>query len=281
MEESSAGIRKSAILMLALAPAQAEAILARLDEPARQRILSDMDALREVDAAERQAVLEECRRELAGEAERPRAEEFLPRLTAGAIHNRLAGEHPQIIAAVLARLDPARSGECLGLFPVSMQVELLRRMERQRRPDAEAMRRIEDYLTGAAAIEPAPAEPPAPPAEDAELLARVLDEAISDGARQNADPVELDELLRLPEAAVRGVLTHLSEREMELLVMGATTRARRTLLQIMPRQRAAASVTTPAYLEEIEAARRRVGQLLARMEAAGEIQLSDRRKPCP
>ncbi len=182
MRQSMSGPRKSAILLLSLPEEQAQAILARLDAEIAERIQSEFATLGEIDPQERMMVLEEysaARTDLP-----PQESDDISAVSADPLHDwnalalaeRLHDEHPQTIAALLSMTSSARSGECIGAFPVQKQIDVFCRMKAIR-PLAPRVR--EDLLRalGASPKHHTIAEP----SDKSRLLAQVLEAALNSG----------------------------------------------------------------------------------------------------
>lgn len=78
------------------------------------------------------------------EAERPI--EILDWMDATAIAELVHDEHPQIIALVVAAIDPAQAAEVLKLLPEDLQPEIIRRIATLNTVEPDALRDLEDVM---------------------------------------------------------------------------------------------------------------------------------------
>jgi flagellar motor switch protein FliG len=176
---SGDGIRKAAILVASLDQAAADALLDQMGESRAAQVRQAVVGLGEIDAVERQRVIEEFFRigplipkkqtpgiELDGRLARklglapgvlgsaPTAAapadgppfQFLQETAADKLARALAGERAQTIALVLAHLPPEQAGGVLVRLPPAQQVEVVRRLVDLEETDADILREVERGL---------------------------------------------------------------------------------------------------------------------------------------
>jgi flagellar motor switch protein FliG len=207
-------------------------------------------------------------------------------LDAGALAAALAGEHPQAIAAVVARLAAADAARIVSALPEGVAASVLARAATLRpvHPVAEAL--LAEALSAAA-------PPPAAAVAGPRAVAKVI--ALLDGERAKAvraalaaaDPeaaaaveensVTLDDLLGLPPRALQTVLRGCEGEDVALSLRGMDPGAQEQLLAAMPQRSAAAlrdqlAEATPAKAADVAAAQRRMIAVLKRLRASGEIE---------
>jgi flagellar motor switch protein FliG len=161
-------IRRAAILVASLDEALAESLLRAMPPLEATKVLEELDRIDEIEPEEQQDVLDEFRR-AARQADAPAsAVEFTysapiaapsptpaPAATvasatadadAVAMAEVLTLEHPQIIAAALARLDADRAAAVFAELPGDLHAEVLDRVSRLAPADEEAVLEVESQL---------------------------------------------------------------------------------------------------------------------------------------
>jgi flagellar motor switch protein FliG len=170
-----AGVRKVAILVASLDTCAADALLDHLGPHCAGLVRKAAAYLDDVDAAQRQRVLDEFRRirpmvpgpapegieldrlpapranALAAAPPTPEAPDVLPfEFLRGAEDRELAGllsgERPATVALVLSQLPAERAGETLACLPAAVQVEVVRRLVELDNTDPETLREVERAL---------------------------------------------------------------------------------------------------------------------------------------
>ena len=178
--DRSERIRRAAILVASLEEALAEQMLDNLPRAEAARILTEVDRLGDVDPEEQQDVLEEFRRAGRRVREADDAVQFTysaPQPVAansasnaasavGSGHGAapgdassnqtdadailmaelLAAEHPQTIAAALARLGHEQGAAVFAALPPTLQAEVLDRLANLQPPDEGAVQELEVQL---------------------------------------------------------------------------------------------------------------------------------------
>jgi len=283
MSDSLQGIRKSAILLLSLDEQQANDILLRLDPDAIEPVRREMAALRRVSESDRQAVLDECARELAernrfesaGQIPAPQETYSLDRYSADDLFGVLHDEHPQCIAAVLSLLPVQQSVGCLGRFPIGIQIDLIRRIATLGpiQPDVlhDVLDSIETRLCQNLRRR-----------EEKVLLAKVLDDAGESPAAGNSEPdiggIVFEDLLALDDSELRMVLEEVDPDGLALALGAASRNLHRRIVRSLP-DRAAKKLKTaqdslgPVHLNDVESAQADIVRILHRLEAVGDVKL--------
>lgn len=173
------GIKKAAILLMALPPAEAASVLRHLSQAEVERLASEIANTRQVDRSVQSQVLHEfvemsradtqlteggieAARALLERAFDPvRANEILTRLMAvmqrrpfevlrkanpAQVLAFVQNEHPQTIAVLLAYMDPAQASAVLSALPPDLQGEVAHRIARLDRVSPELLRDIESLI---------------------------------------------------------------------------------------------------------------------------------------
>ena len=156
-------LRKAAILVTALDPAAADQLLEQMGEQQAARVRSAVMELPDIDSSEQEAVLAEffgkpatrsepddgVELELSGAQPAtvpPRSEdrsansfEFLQHASGEQLARKLAHEHPQLIAVVVANLPAEKAAELLERLPRPLREEVLDRLTDLEDADAETL----------------------------------------------------------------------------------------------------------------------------------------------
>ncbi len=171
-----AGIRKAAILLASLDQAVADRLLDQLSPPHAAQVRQAMTAIDQIDAEERQRVIDEFRRieslvpakcppgidldgPIALQVKRTLPHEmpaggdsdgppfgFLHAAEEEKLSQLLGSERPQTIALVLSHLPPERAGAILARLAPPLQVEVVRRLADLDGADPETLREVEQAL---------------------------------------------------------------------------------------------------------------------------------------
>lgn len=171
------GIRKAAVLMVALGDEQAKEIYKQLAEPEIERLTQEIAALESVPPAVLQAVLEEFHelmdtqqylafggpeyaerilvetfgsqraQALLNQVERSREASYcnlalLQKLDLQQLAKFLEEEHPQTVALVLAHLDPRASSQALQALPAELRVSVVKRLAEMRQFSDEMAQKV-------------------------------------------------------------------------------------------------------------------------------------------
>jgi flagellar motor switch protein FliG len=291
------GVQKSAILMLSLDAKQADQILQRLPLDTAETVRTEMALLREIPQAARAAVLDEYRQVLAAEAEpiapfvapsRELDEEPFSDLSITHLTEILHDEHPQFVCAVLSMMSADKSGQCINGLSIQKQIDVFCRMACVRPMDprvrAEVIHLVEARRSPTMAL----------PHPDADLLARVLDDAHEPKRRQSDELLEepiseapenlsFDDLMQLDIAPLRLLLDEVEREQLALALRTASPKVRRKILISLPTEishavKLAAEALGPVHLGDVESAQARILRVLHRFEAAGDVKLKPQRR---
>jgi flagellar motor switch protein FliG len=266
---TASGLDKAAILLLTLGPEAAAAVFRHLSEPEVRQVSGAIARLRSIPREQAAAVHEEAWRRLTerdgflvdgeqfarqmlaaalasgGEAE-SRERDFrsgsdvlaatLEPIAAPVLAQVLGGEHPQVIALVLANLRPRKAAEVLGALPEELQADLVRRIaELQSVPEdllAEVGGVLEGQVRGLGAIGQTPgfvgaklaAEimNAASPTLEARTFARLDDETpeVADAIRGLM--LTFEDLVRLDDRAMQAVLKEIPRDDLLLALKTAS-----------------------------------------------------------
>jgi flagellar motor switch protein FliG len=172
----SVSLRKAAILVAALDRQSADALLDELGPAEAARVRAAVMDLDDVSADEQQQVITEfmhrgpqaddarsvgtelndtLARQLGNvpnptpsgaDSQEPPPFRFLHEATADGLARHLRGEHPQIIAVVVAHLQPKQGADLIKRFPEALQVDVLRRVAELDTASPEVLRDLERQL---------------------------------------------------------------------------------------------------------------------------------------
>ena len=149
------GLVRSARLMRALGASSA-AVWNELDPLEAQALTKAMEALPPEDADEAEAVAEDFLREaiIVPEKRRALADNVwlkLSALDAAALAGLITNEHPQTIALIFSKLEPAASARLSKALPAPLAMDALRRLLHMKSPHANAVAATERTLIDAMA----------------------------------------------------------------------------------------------------------------------------------
>jgi flagellar motor switch protein FliG len=179
MTLTGAGVRKAAILLIQLGRDRAATVLNHLSEAEVEAISAEVARLESISASETEHVLAEFRDLLTARAHiaqggltfaqnlleqslgAERASEIMERLNAAAVQmpfqflhradpaqlrSFVVGEHPQVIALVLAHMTPDKASLLLGGLPSDLQAQVAHRIAVMDRTSPEIVRVVEATL---------------------------------------------------------------------------------------------------------------------------------------
>jgi flagellar motor switch protein FliG len=191
-------------------------------------------------------------------------------------------EHPQMVALVLAHLEPQKAAELLAVLPGVRQIEVVNRVARIGQTSREVIREVERSLRARLEDLTAGAE---------STLGAVLDRAeqgVGPGDEQcDADDSaicdwSLDDLLGIDDPAVQMLLREIDDESLCMALQAASEAVRQKFFRNMADWEAGAlqsdlQMAGPVHLGDVEEARRRIMRVVQRLEAAGEIVLESHR----
>ena len=318
-------IRKAAVLVVSLRRETADALLARMLPQQAEQIRQAVATLGEINPAEQRAVIEEFHRigpfknqqtaDIIQLDQRPTDGPpplaFLQHHGAAEIAGRLVGEHPQIIAVVLAHLSPSQAASALAQFPSQLRNDVVARLAGSTAAAPDVVSELEAGLRMSlfdatnrprltsngvdvvrsileAADRPLVDEIIAGIAQgDRALADRLRDERTETPAAGEAylRPVAFDDLVDLDDADLDTVLHALDADVLALALTGCERGLLERVLERLPRAERrhfahALDHLGPTRLSDVEAARRNIAMLAqqlanqARITAPGARRLS-------
>ncbi len=177
IQKPSAGLKKASMLLVALGAEVSSAVLQKLSPEEIERLTAEIVQLKKLDPAQREHILEECRKALQelgasggedyaksllenvlGEA---KAKEVLGRLTSatGASAFRwlwniparqlaqiIKGERPQVLALILGHLPPEQAAQVLASLPEELQGDVALRLTTMQPCDPEVVKNMVEVL---------------------------------------------------------------------------------------------------------------------------------------
>ncbi len=302
MAEHLNGMRKSAIVLLALGRQQAETILQHLGEDAAANVVREMATAQSVDPQERAATLGDFVQSCAGQ--------HVQQTTTGGpfasfhgaetqtLLDSIRDEHPQTIALVLAHLPPAKAGEILAGLPAAKQVEVIKRIAGIEQTSSQVIEQVEQGLRqrlghivgrtirsgGVSAV--AEILNSADRRTEREILHSLDSDSPALADRIRRVQGILDDLLRAPDNDIRAVLEQLDVETISRALRTARERLVRKVLWNLPPDEAARieedlQSAEPVLISDIEAAQHRVAEVVERLNATGEISVLGQISPRP
>ncbi len=299
MKQEPPGLRKSALVLLALGPERADAILRRLPREAVKQITRELAMARASSREERAAAMENFL-ESAGvtlQAEKPappaadaNAFASLQDAETQTLLESIRDEHPQTVALVLAHLPAGKAGEVLAGLTSSKQVEVVKRIASIEQISAGVIEQVErglrqrlGHIMGRTIR-----------AGGVSAVAEILNAADRQVEREILDTLENDSpalaeqirrvgaiferLLHAQDEDVRAVLEQLDHETISLSMRTAREGLRRKVLWNLPAEEARQieqelQSVEPVRISAIESAQQRVAEVVHRLDAAGEIDL--------
>jgi flagellar motor switch protein FliG len=173
------GKQKAAILLISLGPDVSASVYKHLSEEEIEKLTLEISNVRQVEAQEKEAVLEEfhqialaqdyisqggiayAKEVLEKALGSEKAIKIIDRLTSALmvrpfdfarkadptqILNFIQNEHPQTIALILSYLDPAQAGQILSSLPQEVQADVARRIALMDRTSPEIISEVEQIL---------------------------------------------------------------------------------------------------------------------------------------
>lgn len=212
-------------------------------------------------------------------------------MSAAEVAEIVEGEHPQIVAIVVACLDPEQAGEVLGKLPEEQRADVVMRIARLNDVQQHALAEIENLIANkSAGAQKSGSEKlggnkvaagivnALDPAEAEALLARIKAQNEELGTRIEEMMFVFDSLL---EADDRGIQTLLREISNELLVValkGCDPKLKEKLLGNMSKRAATLlqedmEARGPTRLSEVETAQKEILGVARRLAEAGDLRL--------
>lgn len=204
----------------------------------------------------------------------------------------LQEEHPQTIALVLSHLPPAMASEILVGLPTERQVEVITRVARMDQTSPEIIKEVErglekrlaglvterfERVGGAGSV-----------AEILNLAGRAAERSILEALEaQTPDLVEdirrlmfvFEDILRVNDKGIQSVLKEIDNQELALALKTASDDLKDKIFKNMS-ERAATLIREemefmgPVRVSDVEAAQKKIVDIVRRLEDAGEIIIS-------
>jgi flagellar motor switch protein FliG len=316
------GIRKAAILVATLNRTAADLLLAEMSPRLARQVRRLADELGPIEPGQCRRVADEFfRAESEARGKRPPGSDAAGRFSQGApggstsggprfgflheteadrLARMLGTERPQVIALVLSHLPPNRAGEVLGRLEAAVQTDVIRRLVDLEETDPEVLAEVEAALQTRLAsqiqmqrrrVAGLPAVAGILEASGQRVSQEILDnladhdfQLAEELGRKEPAPAEFqfDELARLDDQALIGVLEEVDPKVAILALVGAAPELTRRVLRVLPK--ADAEVVRerldhlgPTRLSDVEEARRRIVQLVERLATERRIELRRRR----
>jgi flagellar motor switch protein FliG len=306
-------VRKSALVLIAMGAEQADQVLRQLGPEAVKKVTRELAQARNAPPVEQAAALREFLRAAdevseehviapapASASNAPPAGPFASFYDAetATLRESIRDEHPQTIALVLAHLPPHKASELLAGLPSSKQVEVVKRIAGIEQISSEVIEQVERGLRqrlgsimgrtvrsgGISAV----AE--ILNAAGSQVENKILSTLEADSP-QLAEQIRrvqaiFEDLLHASDEDVRSVLEQLDHDTISLSMRTAREGLKRKVLWNLPAEEARQierelHSVTPVTIQEIEAAQQRVAEVVSRLEASGEINVSRARDPEP
>lgn len=201
------------------------------------------------------------------------------------------GEHPQIVAIVVACLDPDQAAEVLNRLPDAQRADVVMRIARLTDVQQHALAEIENLIasksggTRASAGERLGGNKVAAgivnalaPEEAEALLATIKEQNEELGTRIQELMFVFDSLLEADDRSIQRLLREVSNDLLTVALKGADPRIRDKLLRNMSKRAAALlqedmEARGPTRLSEVEAAQKEILDVARRLAEAGDIRL--------
>jgi flagellar motor switch protein FliG len=325
MTGTSAGVRKAAVLLVQIGQENAAKVLAYMSESEVEAISAEIARLESLSAGETEAVLTEFR-ELStaqlnimrGGPDFARAllEESLGAERADSIMNRLAasamklpfqflhradprqlvsfihGEHPQVIAVVLAHLASDKATLVLSGLEAGLQADVAHRIAVMDRTSPELLSQLEERLERKMSSVLQPTEMASVGGLDPLIqiinrsdraTERLIVEGLQERDPELAEEVKsrmfmFEDITLLEDRDVQQVLRQVDNADLAVALKGVTDEVRIKVTSTMS-ERAATTLLEdvdllgPVLLRQVEEAQQKVILIIRRLEDAGEIVL--------
>lgn len=325
MTGTSAGVRKAAVLLVQIGQENAAKVLAYMSESEVEAISAEIARLESLSAGETEAVLAEFR-ELStaqlnimrGGPDFARAllEESLGAERADSIMNRLAasamklpfqflhradprqlvsfihGEHPQVIAVVLAHLASDKATLVLSGLEAGLQADVAHRIAVMDRTSPELLSQLEERLERKMSSVLQPTEMASVGGLDPLIqiinrsdraTERLIVEGLQERDPELAEEVKsrmfmFEDITLLEDRDVQQVLRQVDNADLAVALKGVTDEVRIKVTTNMSERAATAlledvDLLGPVLLRQVEEAQQKVILIIRRLEDAGEIVL--------
>jgi flagellar motor switch protein FliG len=319
------GLDRAAVLLLSLGEDQAAEIMRHLGPREVQRLGVAMSKLSRVSADQAHAVMREFREKieqqtalglgsneflrgaltkaLGGE----RANSLIERILHGGESNGLENlkwlepraiaeliklEHPQVVALVLASIEPEQAGEVLHFLTERQASEAMLRLAALDGLQPSALRELNEVLEEQLSGDSQSVQVSAVggPKVTAEILNRVetaLSSSIMEHLRSQDEELAtkvqdqmfvFDDLINVDDRSLQTMMREISSETLILALKGTNNALKEKFLSNMSKRasemlRDDMEAKGPVKLTEVEGAQKEILQIASRLEAAGQIQL--------
>lgn len=202
----------------------------------------------------------------------------------------IEGEHPQIVAIVLACLDPDQAAEVLARLPAEQRADVVLRIASLTDVQQHALAEIESLIAdkssaGKSARERLGGDKVAAgivnalePAEAEALIAAIKERNESLGTRIEEKMFVFDSLLEADDRSIQRLLREVSNELLVVALKGCDPRVRDKLLRNMSKRAATLlqedmEARGPIRLSEVETAQKEILDVARRLAEAGDIRL--------
>lgn len=228
---------------------------------------------------------------------RSRGLEALKWMDARSVHDLVRVEHPQVIAIVLACLDPGQAAEVLAQFPEAARADLVLRIAALEAIRPEAMHELDEVLelrlregavnrtAGIGGVEVAAGILDlVDSGVEGPLMERLRELDLDLGQRISERMFVFDNLAEVDEPGLQALLRECPTSRLALALRGAEERIRARVLACLPRRAAEAlredmDLLGPVRLGEVEAAQKELVMLARRLADEGLLELGRRGTP--
>lgn len=322
MTDSNSGLRKSAILLLSLGEEAAAEVMRFMNPKEVQKLGQTMASLRNINSDEMHVILEEMG--LAVQKQAPitqdqqqflsnvlkkalgdeKAEMILSKIVSGAdtsgidslkwmdaaaIADLLKNEHPQVIAAVLAHLEPEQSSEILFFFTERLRAEATLRLATLDSIQPAAMEDLNKALTkvlsGQNTLRQQKVGGIKATAEVLNYLGAQLESQIMDAIKEQ-DPdlaqkiidemFTFDDLVKIDDRGIQTLLREVTSDQLVIALKGAIPELKEKIFKNMG-QRAAEALKEdlesrgPMKLSEVEREQKEILKIARRLMEDGQV----------
>lgn len=317
------GVRKTAVLLLQLPKDKAAAVLSHFSETEVEAISSEIARLQSVSAAESDSVLTEFHELAVARAHiamggldfaqqlleqslgADRAAEIMERLNAAAVQmpfqflhradpaqlrSFIAGEHPQVIALVLAHMTADKASLLLSGLPAEQQAQIAHRIAVMDRTSPDIVRAVESVLERKLSTMLQPSEMSRVGGVDP--LVNIINRSDRSTERQIVEGLEsldaeladevksrmfmFEDIITLDDRSVQQVLREVDNSDLALALKGVEGPVR-TKITANLSERAAENLLEevellgPVRLTQVEEARQGIIRTIRKLEEQGQI----------
>jgi len=305
------GLTKAAILLLAIGPERASAVLKQLNTEAVEEVTRELASLGRVPQALQSEVIQEfysatvasqyanegsldyARQLLTNSLDSKSAERmlgqiqtqvqktpfsFLQRAESENLMTFIQDEHPQTIALIVCHLPHHKAAEILVGLPMQKQIEVIKRVANMEQTNPEVIREVERGLESrlssmlVQSMEKAGGVDTV--AEILNLADRATEKSIMEG-------LEAEDVMKVNDKGIQAVLKEVDNSELSLALKTASPELQSKIFRNMS-ERAAALIKEdmeymgPVRVSDVETAQQRIVDIVRRLEESGEVIIEGR-----